>query len=197
MLCHFPKKDEGPVYKFWAPLGPAPIPDSESQNVFFNFTSRAALCVALLLNKIHHSALQVEVKSKKLVLLLFQSRNNAFCFSKRQVLGTTNSPEKWKGDENFTHYSLLTPFGWPRAKPKVWEDLSAHLPRTRAQRTFGLARHGKKSSQFRWPLVKLNPTAHVAPIAIYGAPRMEIWETASWISPEGSARSLAACDLWL
>lgn len=35
MLCHFPKKDEGPVFEFWAQLGAAQIPDSESQDFFF------------------------------------------------------------------------------------------------------------------------------------------------------------------
>lgn len=84
---------------------------------------------------------------------------------------TTNSrTEKWKGDENLTQYSLLTPFGWPRVKER-----SEILPlEERAHRTFGLSCHGKKSSQFGWPLVDFNSKAHMAILSIYGAPGMEI-----------------------
>lgn len=85
-------------------------------------------------------------------------------------------------DENLTCYSLLTPLGWPgnSLKPsKAWKLTS---PGWELREHSGLSRHGKKPSRFRWPLVKLNPKAHVAPTAIYGAPRKEIGNR-----PHGSA----------
>lgn len=99
----------------------------------------------------------------------------------------------------FTHYSLLTPLGWPREKKslkprKVW---NLTFPLKRAQRTFGLSCHGRKHSPCRWPL-ELNPKAHAAVISIYGAPRMETGKQPHGSAPKASlARSPAACDLWL
>lgn len=81
----------------------------------------------------------------------------------------------WKLDTVlFTDPSWLT-----KGKEKFWNLTS---PQGELTEHWVFSCHGKKSSQFRWPLVELNSKAHRAIISIYGAPGMEIGK-----GPRGSA----------